>query len=201
MTDQEIYNKIEETYNSENGKNFITHLLRSFIPVNRSSKLMDNEKNLKLVDCITGEELCTVNEHFALLMSKEGVDAMMENLKVSARAMVDEKEFEEPESVKQLRDKVKPLAITCEKSDKVITQETLEQLFNFYASEMLKGNSHINWVANNERGKELVKSGRKSGYINNNREEKVVKKVVEHAKMSLGDMDVLKQLKAKMENN
>lgn len=203
MTDQEqkIYDKIEETYNSEKGKNFITHLLRSFLPVHKSSKMIENDRKLKLVDCITGEKLCTVNEHFGLLMDDEGMNAMMDNLKASAQAVVDGKEeYDAPESVKKLKSKVKPLAITCKKSDKVMTEETLGQLFNFFASELLKGNKHINWVANNERGKEFVKAGKKQGYINNKREEKVVQKASERAKMSLGDLDVLQQLKNKMEN-
>lgn len=204
MTEQEqkIYDKIEETYNSEKGKNFITHLLRSFLPVDRSFKMIVNDRKLKMIDCITGEKLCDVNEHFGLLMDDNGINAMIDNLKASAQAMVDGKDtYEPPESVKELKSKVKPVAVTCEKSDKLMTEETLGQLFNFYASEILKGNKHINWIANNERGKQFVKAGRESGFIENEREAKVVKKASERAKMSLGDMDVLQQLKNKMEKD
>lgn len=202
MNDQEIYKKIEDTYNSEKGKNFITHLLRSFIPINRSSKLMDDTRKLKLVDCITGEKLCDVNQHFGIMMDGGGIEAMMDNLKASAKATVDGKEeYDAPESVKKLRSKLKPLAITSAKSDKLMTQETLEQLFNFYATEMLKGNGHINWIANNERGKDMVNAGKKSGYIKNDHEAKVVKKATERAKMSLGDMSVLQELKQRMEDD
>lgn len=203
MTDreQEIYDKIEQTYNTEKGKGFITHLLRSFLPISRSTKLMSNDKNLKLVDCITGDELCDVNTHFGLLMSDEGMGAMMDNFKASVKGIGSGEDVETPDSVKELKSKIKEIAVSCKKSDKVMSEETLGQLFNFYASEMLKGNGHINWIANNERGKEFIKSGKKSGYIENRREEKVVKKAVEHAKMSLGDMDVLRQLKIKMEKN
>lgn len=201
MTDQEIYKKIEDTYNSEKGKGFITHLLRSFMPLNRTYKLLSNDNNLKMVDCITGEKLSDVDAYFKLMKTENFANSMMENLKASAQAMVDGKEsYDVPESVKNLKSKVNPMAITCEKSDKLMSEQTLGQLYNFFASQILIGNKHINWVANNERGKEFASHGRKSGFIENDREEKVVRKATERAKMSLGDLDVLRELKAKMEN-
>lgn len=200
MNEEEIYKKIEDTYNSEKGKNFITHLLRSFLPVNKSMRMLTNDRKLKLVDCITGHELTDVDEHFRILKD-EGFEAFMDDMKASAKAVVNgEDTYELPESMKTLRSKTKPIAITCEKSDKVMSEETLNQLFNFYASELIKGNKHIIWIANNERGKEFIKQGKKRGYIENKREERVVKKAVEHAKMSLGDLSVLQELKNKMEN-
>lgn len=134
-------------------------------------------------------------------MSKEGMDTMMEDFNVMTKAMVDGKDsYTHPESVHNLRKKLKPVAVTCKKSDKVMSEETLGQLFNFFASELLRGNKHINWIANNERGKEFVKHGKKEGYIKTKREEKVVQKASERAKMSLKDNDVLKQLKKRMED-
>lgn len=200
MTDQEIYQKIEEIYSTEKGKNFITHLLRSFLPINRSSKMFSNNKNLRMTDCITGEQLCTINEHFNVISSEEGFAAFMDNVTAQIKQGLIEEDattYEVPELVKQLKKKIKPIAITCEKSDKVVSEQTLSQLFNFYASEMLKGNKHIQWVANNERGKELIKHGKKTGNITNRREEKAVKKAVEHAKLSLGDFEALQNLKKK----
>lgn len=202
MTDQEIYQKIEETYSTEKGKNFITHLLRSFLPINRSSRMFSNDKKLRMRDCITGEQLCTVDEHFNVIGSEEGLAAFMDNVRAQIKQGLVEgaTTYEVPESVKQLKKKIKPIAITCEKSDKVVSEQTLNQLFNFYASEMLKGNKHVQWVANNERGKELIKHGKKTGNITNRREEKAVKKAVEHAKLSLGDFEVLQNLKKKFDS-
>lgn len=202
MTDQEIYKKIEETYSTEKGKNFITHLLRSFLPISRSSRLMSNEKSLRLRDCITGEQLCTVDEHFNVIASEEGLKAFMDNAKAQIKQGLVEgaTTYEIPESVKELKKKIKPIAITCEKSDKVISEQTLSQLFNFYASELLKGNKHVQWVINNERGKEFVQHGKKNGFIQNKKEERVVKKAAEHAKLSLGDFEVLQNLKKKLDS-
>lgn len=200
MTDKEIYNKIEETYNSDKGKGFITHLLRSFLPIHRSSKMLKNTKNLKLVDCITGEKLSDANAMFDLFRTKDFTNAIIDDIKESAKAMVGGNDkYERPESVKKLKSQVLPVAITCDNSDKVMSEQTLAQLYNFFATQILMGNKHINWIANNERGKMFIESGKKSGHIKNKKEERVVKKASERAKMSLGDMDVLKELKKRME--
>ena len=39
MTDQEIFEKIEKTYATDGGKKFITHLIRSFFPVDKYPKI------------------------------------------------------------------------------------------------------------------------------------------------------------------
>jgi hypothetical protein len=91
------------------------------------------------------------------------------------------------------------LAIWSKDSNKLLCEEAWRQLHNFTASELLRGNGHINWLLGNERAKHIIKRGLADGIITTKREEKVVEKVSTHAKLTLGDMDVLKNLKAKME--
>ena len=196
MTDQEIYKKIEETYNSEKGRGFITHLLRSFFPINKTEFLWSKPEKGQIRDCITTERLACKDELFELLTSDESRTAFSDNLRAASKATMDgDKTYETPDSVKELQKKGAPLALTSKGSNKYLSEQTFEEFYNFITSEMLKGNKHINWVINDEKSKEMVKQG----YIKTKKEEKVVKKVIKRAKISLSDNPVLQELRKQLE--
>lgn len=202
MTEEEIYKKIRDTYNSEKGRGFITHLLRSFFPVGTANFAFFSEEGKKYVCCITGQELSTKEELINISMSDEGQKAFIENLKAYSNAIVNgEKSYKHPESLLELRKKIKPLAVVSEKSDKCLSEIAFEQLQDFYINEMLQGNKHINWISNNERAKHFVEHGKKEGLISTRKEEIAVHKAVEHSGMKLGDLDALRAIKQRMETN
>lgn len=200
MTEQEIYLKIEVTYNSEKGKGFITHLLRSFFPVDKAYMAFFNEEKREYKCCITGAELGTKEDMFNVVHTEEGQATYMKDFMGYMKAMANQDEtYTHSDEFMELKKQIKPVAIVCEKSDKCLSVEAFRALQNFYFTEMLKGNKHINWVANNEQAKEFVKHGKKNGYIKNKKEEKAVHKATEHSGLTLGDLDALKELKARME--
>ena len=189
MNDEEIYKKIEEIYNSEKGKGFIIHLLRSFFPVHKSTYLWDVPKNDEIKCCITGERLQTREMCMKIIMSDEMKNAVIDSLKNLT--------FEYP---KKLKDKFYPIAITCEGSDKYLSTQAFKQLLNFYQTQLVMGDKKIEWVADNERAKEFVKKGKNENIIQTKKEERAVHRVVEHSKMKLGDLKALKDLKKRMDD-
>src|SRR5690606_2509537 len=74
MKNSEIYSRIENTYNSETGKNFITHLLRSFFPTHKAFQVIfkpeKEGKEVKLVCCITNEKLNSRDEMMEKVLFK-----------------------------------------------------------------------------------------------------------------------------------
>lgn len=201
MTEQEIYKRIEETYHSEKGKGFITHLLRSFFPVDKAHYAFSKEEGKVYKCCITGEKLSTKEDLWELTISEEGKQAFMDDFKAMTKAMAaGEKEYTHPDTVIELRKKIKPLAVICEKSTKCLSIEAFQQLQNFYFSELLRDNKHINWIANNERAKEFVKYAKKDGHVKTKREERAVHKATEHSGLKLGDLQALQDIKERMEN-
>jgi hypothetical protein len=202
MTDQEIYKKIEDTYKSEKGKGFVTHLLRSFFPVDRSSYAWFKEEGKVYKCCITGAKLGTKEDIFAVLHSEEGQQAYMDDFKQFMKAVANQQEnYKHSEEFLAMRDKIKPLAIVAEKSNKCLSAEAFKQLSNFYFNELLRGNKHINWIANNEKAKQIIKLAKKDGYVKKKREERAVHRKVEHSGMKLGDLQALQDIKARMEEN
>lgn len=187
LKEEEIYAKIEEIYKSEKGKGFITHLIRSFLPLDRSTFMFSNDKNKKMVCAITGKSLISKDEIAKFQL--ENMDAILKN-------MSDRLLGKTNESVIVENFKGKLLAVECEKSDKLLCLEAVKQLFNFSASELLKGNKHVNYVLTDERNKVFSKNNNL-----NKREEKAVKRATTNrATMRLSDFDVLSDLKKKLEN-
>ncbi len=203
MTDQEIYKRIEDTYNSEKGKGFITHLLRSFFPVGRGEYAWSREDGKVYKCCITGAKLGTKDDAWKVLQSEDGKEAWMNDFKAMSKAMAEGKnEYEHSAEFLAMKDKIKPLAVVAEKSTKCLSKEAYQQLQNFYMNELFRDNKHINWIANNERTKEVVKYAKKDGFIKKKREERAVHRKIENpATMKLGDLQALKDIKERMEKN
>ncbi len=193
MTEEQIYKKIEEIYHSEKGKNFIIHLLRSFFPIYKSTYLCDTPKNGEIKCCITGEKLSSKQMGMEIMMSDEMKDVFIDRLKAAAN----EEEYEFP---KEIKDKIYPLAISCERSDKYLSKEAFQELLNFYQNTILMGDKKIEWISNNERAKEVVQKGKDENIIQTKKEEKAVHKVIEHTKATFGDIQALQDLKKKLEN-
>jgi len=208
MTDQEIYSKIQTTYSTEKGKAFISHLIRSFFPVNKSFFMFgfEDDKKREMKCCITNEKTFTKDDLLKHVTQSASQNVFLERLKMNAHNILkNENEPEQEASVelvqfeKEALEIKKNLSVISKLSDKVISQIAFQQLHNFVMTELLRDNKHINWLMNDERSKEFVKAGKKEGWIENRKEEKVVQKVVSHAKLSLGDNETLQRLKAKME--
>lgn len=203
MTTDQVYQKIQEIYNSEKGKNFIAHLLRSFFPVDRAKIVIFKSEEAKYQSmkcCITGEEIFAKEELLQLAFSSG--TTILKDIRQNFKESLGEEFTPDPEVTamrKKLDDTKMHIAVESEKSDKLMSNIAFQSLHQFLINELLRDNRHIDWVIKQERGKQFVEFGKKNGHIQNPAEERVVTKVAIGAKMSLGDIDVLKQLKEKME--
>jgi hypothetical protein len=200
MSSEEIYKKIESIYNSKKGKGFITHLLRSFFPIDKAQYAFFNEENKEYVCCITGQKLGTKEDMWNETMGEKGRAALMDHLKAMSTAMLNDGEYVPPESVVEIRKNIKQMAIVSEKSNKCLSEEAFKQLQNFYFTEILKDNKHINWVANNERAKKFVNKAKKDGFIKNKREEKTIHKTFENSPLKKSDKERLMEIRKRMGN-
>jgi hypothetical protein len=91
MTSDEIYSKIQSVYKSnEKGKNFISHLIRAFFPIDKGSHLFGFEEgaeNLEMKCCITGEKLYSKNDFFLLIKGQVNKNVFSERLILAAKQM------------------------------------------------------------------------------------------------------------------
>ena len=94
----------------------------------------------------------------------------------------------------------KVLAISSSESTKFLTQQSYQQLYNFYCNQILTGNKHIEWVGKSMRAKAFVDNQKQKGKPLNQVEEKTLNKVINKPhKTTLEDNDILKNLQKKLE--
>lgn len=146
--EEEIYKKIEQIYGQEKGKNFITHLIRSFLPINRSKFMFELNKDKKMICAITGSRLICRAE--VMKFQLDNVDAILKNFSERIGKVTENPLTE--------NFKGKFVAIECESSNRLLTLTAVEQLFNFSATELLKGNKHIEFVLSDEQKKAKIDS-------------------------------------------
>jgi hypothetical protein len=202
--------KIEEIYQSKNkdgkptGKNFITHLIRSYFPLGKCKNVVDvPEKPMKCA--ITGQKLMASGE---ILIAMQNDKGFFKDILTKASLMYDI----DPETKEATLPKVEHpfskvangrlLGLTGIDTDTYLCHEAYQALYNWYAGKILHGDNHINWVANDERKKSTIKVIREllpdtEDQKKIDRAEQLLKRP-KRASMSLGDVSALQELQAKL---
>lgn len=195
-----IFDKIEEIYQRKSkdgkptGKNFVTHLIRAYMPVNKIHKLWDS-KDKKLKCAITGHGLCTIDDAFKALNS-EGMDAkLMEHLKATFNGFEQEHPLK-----KELKGRV--LAYSGKDTDTAMCLDAVQAFIDWVQTKILAGDKHIHWVISDMRRKETINQVRQklpdaADQAKIDKLEKISKKP-QRATMALGDLAALKELQEKL---
>lgn len=195
MTDEQVYQKIEEMYRTDKGKRFVSHLIHSFFPVDKTWYAFEEiPKNSKC--CITRTPL--ISKMQAIQLHQEAIPEIMKHMKEMFKVDKDGKpSTEEHPLAKKLKGRV--LAVVCDGSDKMMTAQAYGQLYNFIANKLLMGDGNINFILKRKQAKQMVKHLQDKNIVTNDKEAHVVKKRIEKPKTTtLGDLQILQDLKTKM---
>ena len=204
-THDQLVKMIDDVYNTEKGKNFISHLIRSFLPVNKSEYLWDDPKDIsKLKCCITGHPLMSKSEILGKLMND---DTLVVDLKLTAKAILASTDEEKAKANQERQEnldkkyKGKLLAICCSESDKYFAQPTFEAFQDWVCTKILSDDSHINWIMKSHRKNEALKFAKKNNIPVTPREQSALNKAVNKpATTNFEDNQALKSLLEKFNN-
>jgi hypothetical protein len=168
--------------------------------------MFELNKDKKMICAITGSRLICRAE--VMKFQLDNFDAILKNF--SERLLQ-----KTTENVVIDNFKGKFMAIECESSNRLLTLTAVEQLFNFSATELLKGNKHIEFVLRDEQKKEMAKDSEslkiddfltKYKKADKNKEQKPLdyKPKFEKPKekevfSTFGDLAALQELKKKLE--
>lgn len=194
MTTEQIKKKLDEMYNGANGaRNFVNHLIRAYFPVDKVDKVWETPAVGGKFRCsITNEPLFSVGDVMNYLRTDESKNSFIASLK----AMV-EKPNEPMTSHLNNEFKAKKFGVTGEKTDTFLALPTYHAFQEWIADKIFSGDSHIN---------RLIKQMRDKAYEDSLPEEvkaerQKVREIMQKSKgLMLGDIDVLQQLKAKLES-
>lgn len=195
MDRERIYSKLEDLLSNPKSKNFLNHLIKSYLPVNKTQKVWDKPEG-KFKCVLTNVPLISVNEALEGINTEEFKKDFFKHLK----SFASEDQREESPIKKMLNGRV--LAFSAKKTDTFMSQEAFQAFYDWVVMKMLSGDKHINWVIRSMNKEKFL--DRAEVVVTDETRESLdnIREVINNAKMattSLGEFDALKDLKAKME--
>lgn len=195
MNKQEIFSKLDGMLADNKKRNFLNHLVRSYVPINKVEKVFDKPKG-PFVCVLTNTKLISIQDIFEGTQTEEFKKEFLDSLKLA----LDNKTPNISPIKKLVGDK--KLGVF---GDKTTTFMALDVFFEFYdwvISKSLMGDKHINWLLGDIRRETFLERAKQIG------DEKIQDKVKKlepkkiGATYSLGAAsDALLKLKQDLEKN
>jgi hypothetical protein len=193
MNKQEITTKLDEMLSEPKKRNFLNHLVRSYVPISKVEKVFDAPKE-SFVCVLTGDKLFSINEILEEIQTENFKKELFDGLKIA----LDDKTSSITPIKKLIGDR--KLAVTGEKTTTFMSIEVYLEFFDWVITKSLKGDKHINWLLGDIRREVFLDRAKQ---IDDEKIQNKVKKIEPKklgATYSLGDAsDALLKLKEQLE--
>lgn len=196
MTQEEIHASLDAMLTNPKTKNFLNHLVRSYIPTTNIEKVWETPKgDFKCV--LTKEPLFSTQYILEGIQTEEFKQTFMDSLK----SMFDENVEKQNAMVNLIGDK--KMGVTGNGTTTFMSYQAAQEFYNWVITKSLKGDKHINWLLGNIRRESFIK---RAETIDNtevrDKLNKMTSQKSHRSSFSLGDAsDALLKLKQKMEGN
>jgi hypothetical protein len=193
MTTEEIFSSLDKMLENPKSKNFLNHLVRSYMPISNVEKVMDKPEG-EFKCAISKDDLISVQEILEGIQTEEFKNDFMKSMKT----MFDENADKTTAMAKLIGEK--KLGVTGKGTTTFMSVPVAQEFFNWVITKSLKGDKHINWLLGNIRRESFVKRAKN---ITDDKVQSTVskleKKADRTATFTLGDANgALAQLKAKI---
>jgi hypothetical protein len=188
MSKEEIFKSLDGMLENQKSKNFLNHLIHSYMPTNKIVKVFETPKG-DFKCALTRENLCSISEVLDIPSQDGFMDIFINSLKIGD----DGKTNTINPYIEFLGDK--KLGFTGKDTTTFLSNEALESFIDWVLTKILNGDKHINWLMN--------KINRFDDNQYKSNKPKLKKTIVDtSAKFNLGDSnDALAKLKSKMESD
>jgi hypothetical protein len=195
MTTEEIFSSLDKMLENPKSKNFLNHLVRSYMPISNVEKVMDKPEG-EFKCAISKDDLISTQEILEGIQTEEFKNDLMKSMKT----MFDENADKTTAMAKLIGEK--KLGVTGKGTTTFMSVPVAQEFFNWVITKSLKGDKHINWLLGNIRRESFVNRAKN---ITDDKVQSTVRKIEKKADrtatFTLGDANgMLAQLKAKMEN-
>jgi hypothetical protein len=191
MTTEQIHASLDNMLANPKSKNFLNHLVRSYVPVSNVDKVWKKpEGDFKC--SITKEPLISAQEIMDGIQTEEFKTDFMNNVK----SIFDENYYKTSPFAKLIGDK--KLGVTGKDTTTFMSYPVYQEFFNWVITKSLKGDKHINWLLGSIKRETFVE--RASEIEDKEVKEKAqkLKKNSGSANYTIGDAsDVILKLKEK----
>lgn len=196
MSQEEIFASLDEMLVNPKTKNFLNHLVRSYVPFNKVEKVWNKPKGeFKCV--ISKDKLFSTQDILEGMATEEFKKNFIESLKIA----FDENTDKTSAVAKLVGDR--KMGVTGEGTTTFMSYEVFQNFYDWVVTKSLKGDKHINWLLANIR-RDVFTNRAKN--INDSEVQKKIEKLNPQSKKqatyTLGDASsALLKLKEKLENN
>lgn len=196
--------KIEELYENEKAKGFVNHLIRAYLPTAKIMKIWEFKSGQKHVCNVCGQKLVSITETLEKLQTNK--DEFMKSFMDSIKKDLDgETQTREDNPYVKIIGKDKVLGMTGEKTDTCMCMRCCQDLLHLVQNGMLMGDKNLNYQVKQMQRDVVFKKFDESPAIDDEAKKQVkeIKKRVDKDRKitTLGDLQVLQDLKKKMEDD
>jgi hypothetical protein len=195
MTNEQIFKTLDEMLTNPKKRNFLNHLVRSYMPITNVRKVDITPKTFKCV--LTNANLFSINDVLEGIETEQFKIDFMSSLK----SIFDENAPKINPYINIV--KGKELGVTGKETTTFMSYSAFQVFFDWVITKSLQNDKHINWLLGSIRRESFV--NRAEG-LNNPELKDTIKKikrdnnVFKTTSYSLGDVnDALLKLKAQME--
>lgn len=144
MSQEQIFASLDEMLANQKTKNFLNHLIRSYVPFTKVQKVWDRPKgDFKCV--ITREDLFSTQDILEGIHTEEFKKNFMESLILA----FDETTDKTSAVAKLVGDK--KMGVSGEETTTYMSYETFQHFYDWVITKSLKGDKHINWLLSKYR--------------------------------------------------
>ena len=192
MMQEQIFETLDKMLENPKSKNFLNHLVRSYLPTSNVEKVWDKPSgDFKCV--LTKEPLICGGEILSGMQTEE----FKNNLMTSMKSMFDENADKTTPMMKLIGEK--KLALTGKETTTFMSYPAYQVFVDWVITKSLKGDKHINWLMNGINRNMFIS---RAENFNDVEVQNKLKKInpSKSATFTLGESnDALAQLKAKLE--
>lgn len=190
---------IQKLYEDPKSRNFVNHLIRSYLPVFKPQKVWAFEDNKPHKCNVCNHELIDLGTVIGRMQSSdEFTKAMIEDMRKGLSG--EEIKYEDRAIIKHITHGA-IMAWKGEKTTTYLCQDCIKNLLDLVTTGILMGDKNLTWIVNQTRRDQVFNTFKESPVIDEEEKKKVevIKKKADQKKMTLGDLGVLQALKEKME--
>lgn len=195
MNKQEIFVKLDGMLADNKKRNFLNHLVRSYVPISKAEKVFDRPKG-QFVCVLTGDKLFSLQD----ILEGTRTEKFKKDLFESFKLALDDSTPSVTPIKKLIGDR--KLAVTGEKTTTFMSIDAYQEFFDWVITKSLKGDKHINWLLGDIRREDFLERAKQIGDETIQTKVKKLEPKSKRATYSLGDAsEALLKLKEQLEKN
>jgi hypothetical protein len=195
MNKQEIFAKLDGMLADSKKRNFLNHLVRSYVPISKVEKVFDKPKG-PFVCVLTNTKLFSIQDIFEGTQTEEFKKDFFDSLKLA----LDDK----TPSITPMKKLIgeRKLGVSGEKTTTFMSLDVFQEFFDWVITKSLSGDKHINWLLGDIRRESFLERAKQIGDENVQNRVKKLEPKKRGATYSLGDAsEALLKLKEQLEKN